>query len=155
MVAVIVADRSGPFKAAGLVGSSPARICPAATILIARRRPAAAPSRKPAPQRSSPRGTARASRTGVRRPHYLVIVKRGETRLFEELQGSLDRWPEGTAIVWDRRERDRRAESREVDLDRRRRQRRAEPDAMWYTHGFIVVETSQPSEESSRAASIG
>jgi CheY-like chemotaxis protein len=26
-------------------------------------------------------------------------------------------------------------------IDRRRIQRRAEPHAMWYTHGFIVVET--------------
>jgi hypothetical protein len=57
--------------------------------------------------------------------------------------------------MWDRRERDRRATTRAVDLDRRRRQRRSEPDAMWYTHGFIVVETSQPSEASPRAASIG
>jgi hypothetical protein len=90
----------------------------------------------------------------VRRPRYLVIVKRGETRLFEELQSSLDRWPEGTEIVWDRRQGgERRAATQLVDLDRRQRQRRSQPDAMWYTHGFIVVETSQPPESSSRVIS--
>jgi hypothetical protein len=28
-----------------------------------------------------------------------------------------------------------------MTIERRRSQRRAEPDAMWYTHGFIVIET--------------
>jgi hypothetical protein len=85
----------------------------------------------------------RASLGAVRRPRYLVIVRRGENRLFEELQSNLDRWPEGTAVIWDRRERDRRVITQEVSLERRHRQRRAEPDSMWYTHGFIVVETTE------------
>ncbi len=47
----------------------------------------------------------------------------------------------------DRRERDRRVIVQEVSMERRKRQRRAEPDSMWYTHGFIVVETAEPPEE--------
>lgn len=86
---------------------------------------------------------------GVRRPLYLVIVKRGETGLFEELQQSLDRWPEGTRVIWDRRERDRRVVTQEVTPERRMRSRRAEPDSMWHTHGFIVVETTGPPERAS------
>jgi hypothetical protein len=74
----------------------------------------------------------------------VVIVRRGETRLFQELQSSLDRWPEGTTVMWDRRQGDRRIALQEVTIERRRRQRRTEPDSMWYTHGFIVVETSEP-----------
>ncbi|HEV8676198.1 MAG TPA: hypothetical protein VGX21_19350 [Methylomirabilota bacterium] len=85
-------------------------------------------------------------RFGVR-PRYVVIVRRGETRLFLELQGSLDRWPEGTTVVWDRRQTDRRVAVQGVSIDRRRRQRRTEPDSMWYTHGFIVVETTEPPEQ--------
>jgi hypothetical protein len=30
---------------------------------------------------------------------------------------------------------------RQVTIERRQAQRRADPHAMWYTHGFIVVET--------------
>ena len=29
----------------------------------------------------------------------------------------------------------------QMTMERRRSQRRAEPDAMWYTHGFVVIET--------------
>ncbi len=88
----------------------------------------------------------------VRRPRYLVIVRRGETRLYEELQNNLDRWPEGTTVIWDRRERDRRVIMQDVILERRRRQRRSEPDSMWYTHGFIVVETTDPPAQSAGSA---
>jgi hypothetical protein len=89
------------------------------------------------------------------RARYVVVVRRGETRLFQELQSSLDRWPEGTAVVWDRRHADRRTVVQEVSIERRRRQRRAEPDSMWYSHGFVVVEATEPPEESSQDASIG
>jgi len=88
------------------------------------------------------------SSSPVRRPRYIVIVRRGETRLYEELQTNLDRWPEGTTVIWDRRERDRRVITQDVTIERRRRQRRAEPDSMWYTHGFVVVETTEPPEQS-------
>jgi hypothetical protein len=50
-------------------------------------------------------------------------------------------------VIWDRRVRDRRAAIRPITIERRRDQRRTEPDAMWYTHGFIVVETDRPPEE--------
>jgi hypothetical protein len=76
----------------------------------------------------------------------VVIVRRGETQLYQELLNSLDRWPEGTTVMWDRRERERRVISQGVTIDRRRRQRRSEPDSMWYTHGFVVIETTEPPE---------
>jgi len=84
----------------------------------------------------------------MRAPQRLIVVRRGETGIFQALQESLDRWPEGTQVIWDRRERDRRALIRPITMERRRAQRRTEPDSMWYTHGFIVVETNRPPEES-------
>jgi hypothetical protein len=47
----------------------------------------------------------------------------------------------------DRRHRERRLRLQQVAIDRRRTQRRAEPHALWYTHGFIVVETPGPPTE--------
>jgi hypothetical protein len=41
----------------------------------------------------------------------------------------------------DRRQRERRLRLQQVTIERRRSQRREEPQAMWYTHGFIVIET--------------
>lgn len=76
----------------------------------------------------------------MRTTRRLIVVRRGETGIFQALQESLDRWPEGTRVIWDRRVRDRRATLRPVTLERRRTQRRSEPDSMWYAHGFIVVE---------------
>ncbi len=83
----------------------------------------------------------------MRAARRLIVVRRGEVGIFRALQESLDRWPEGTQVIWDRRVRDRRALVRPVTLERRRTQRRAEPDSMWYTHGFIVVETTQAPEQ--------
>lgn len=82
-----------------------------------------------------------------------MIVRRGETQLYQELLNGLDRWPEGTTVMWDRREHERRVISQEVTIERRRRQRRSEPESMWYTHGFIVIETTEPVE--GRAANSG
>ena len=76
--------------------------------------------------------------------HRLIIVRRGETGIFQAIQDNLDRWPEGTRIIWDRRERERRTTIRPVILERRSHERRTPPDGMWYTHGFIVVEASEP-----------
>jgi hypothetical protein len=81
----------------------------------------------------------------------LIVVRRGETGIFQALQESLDRWPEGTQVIWDRRDRDRRAAIRPITAERRRTQRRTDPDSMWYTHGFIVVETHGPPEETAGA----
>jgi hypothetical protein len=41
----------------------------------------------------------------------------------------------------DRRQRERRVRLQQATIERRRSQRRAEPHAMWYSHGFIVIET--------------
>ncbi len=76
-------------------------------------------------------------------PHRLIIVRRGETAIFQAIQQNLDRWPEGTRVIWDRREQDRRAIMRPVTIERRQGERRTSPDSMWHTHGFIVVETSR------------
>jgi hypothetical protein len=92
----------------------------------------------------------------MRGPRRLLVVRRGETGLFRALQEGLDRWPEGTRVIWDRRVRDRRVIIRPVTLERRRAPRRAEPDSMWHTHGFIVVEIGGPPEApDSPAASSG
>jgi hypothetical protein len=45
--------------------------------------------------------------------------------------------------MFDRRERERRVLRLQVNFERRQRERRAEPDAMWHTPGFIVVETTE------------
>ena len=84
---------------------------------------------------------------GMRSSHRLIIVRRGETGIFQAIRENLDRWPEGTRVIWDRRERDRRVVMRPVTLERRRSERRSAPDSMWHTHGFVVVETSQPPGE--------
>jgi len=80
----------------------------------------------------------------MRPPRRLIIVRRGETAIFQAIQQNLDRWPEGTRVIWDHRERERRTTMRPVTIERRQGERRTQPDSMWYTHGFIVVETSWP-----------
>jgi hypothetical protein len=56
---------------------------------------------------------------------------------------SADRSPAGTALLLDRRERERRVLRQQVTIERRQEQRRAEPDAMWHLRGFVVVQTVQ------------
>jgi hypothetical protein len=80
----------------------------------------------------------------MRAPHRLIIVRRGETAIFQAIQQNLDRWPEGTRVIWDRREQERRTVLRPVTIERRRAERRTSLDSMWYTHGFIVVEARAP-----------
>ena len=77
-------------------------------------------------------------------PQYLVVVRTGETQLFEDLKEQLAREPYPAALIWDRRRRDRRVVVRDVAADRRTDHRRAPPDATWETHGFVVTETDQP-----------
>jgi hypothetical protein len=92
----------------------------------------------------------------MRGPRRLIVVRCGETGIFQALQEGLDRWPEGTRVIWDRRVRDRRVIIRPVILERRWTQRRTEPDSMWYTHGFIVAETTGPPDApDTPAASFG
>jgi hypothetical protein len=80
----------------------------------------------------------------MRLPHRLIVVRRGEAGIFQAIQDNLDRWPRGTRVLWDRRERERRVMIRPVTLERRHSERRTAPDPMWYTHGFVVVEVIQP-----------
>ncbi len=77
-------------------------------------------------------------------PQYLVVVRAGETQLFEDLKDQLAREPYPAALIWDRRRRDRRVVVRDVAVDRRAGRRRASPDATWETHGFAVDETDRP-----------
>jgi hypothetical protein len=90
---------------------------------------------------------------GMRLPHRLIIVRRGEAGIYQAIQDNLDRWPKGTRVIWDRRERDRRVMIRPVTLERRQSERRTAPDSMWYTHGFIVVEAIQPPADLATEAS--
>jgi hypothetical protein len=50
----------------------------------------------------------------------------------------------------DRRHRERRVKIQQVALERRRGQRRVERDAIWHTHGFIVVKTTALPDEAIR-----
>lgn len=75
-------------------------------------------------------------------PQRLIVVRRGEIGVFQAIVDNLDRWPEGTGVIWDRREGERRKRHQMAPIERRERQRRAEADSMWHTHGFVVVETA-------------
>jgi hypothetical protein len=71
----------------------------------------------------------------------LVVVRRDRPDTLLNILGTTDRWPPATAVMLDRRVGERRTQSQQATIDLRRGPRRAEPDAMWHTHGFIVVET--------------
>ena len=77
----------------------------------------------------------------VERPWRLIIVQPTYRAVLQGILQNPDRWPERSAVMMDRRYAERRVRVQQVALERRRGQRRREPDAMWYTHGFIVVET--------------
>jgi hypothetical protein len=79
----------------------------------------------------------------MRRPCRLIVVRRDRIETLKVILGSADRWPAGTSLMLDRRERERRMLRQRVTIERRQHQRRAEPDAMWYLRGFVVVETSR------------
>jgi hypothetical protein len=79
----------------------------------------------------------------MRRPFQLIVVRRDRPETLRNILGGTDRWPHGTAVMLDRRVGERRTQSQQVMLERRHGPRRAEPDAMWHTHGFIVVETQR------------
>jgi hypothetical protein len=78
----------------------------------------------------------------MRLPQRLIVVRRGETEVFREVVDTLDRWPEGTGVIWDRRGGERRKRRRMIPVERREGQRRAEADSMWHTHGFVVADTA-------------
>jgi hypothetical protein len=80
-----------------------------------------------------------------RPPHYLVVVRRGKTELFEQLKRELAREPYPATLIWYRRQGDRRRAEAPVTVDRRRHdERRADPDASWHTHHFVVASTTSP-----------
>jgi hypothetical protein len=77
----------------------------------------------------------------MRSPSRLIVIRRGDGDTFKRILSAPQRWPAGTAAMFDRRDRERRVLLRQVALERRRHQRRAEPDAAWHSQGFTLVET--------------
>jgi hypothetical protein len=72
-------------------------------------------------------------------PECLVIVRRGETEVFERLKAQFAGVP-NVQVIWDRRVRDRRVIIQDVDNERRRGERRAPLDAtMWTTRGYVLA----------------
>jgi len=84
---------------------------------------------------------------GVEQRWRLIVVRPTYRAVFQAILQNPDRWPERSAVMIDRRYAERRVRVQQVTLERRRGQRRRDPDAMWYTHGFIVAETDgQPTQ---------
>ena len=86
-------------------------------------------------------GEAPAYSGGLERPWRLIVVQPTHRAILHGILQNPDRWPERSAVMLDRRRDERRVRVQQVARERRRHPRRREPDAMWYTHGFIVVET--------------
>jgi len=70
----------------------------------------------------------------VRLPLRLIIVRRDQPAVFQAILSGLGRWPTGTAVMWDRRER---------AAGPGQPERRSAPESMWHTHGFIMIETNR------------
>src|SRR5262245_56006179 len=77
----------------------------------------------------------------MRSPSRLIVIRRGDGDTFNRILSAPERWPPGTAAIFDRRDHERRVLLRQVALERRRHQRRAEPDATWRAQGFMLAET--------------
>jgi hypothetical protein len=73
---------------------------------------------------------------------HLVVVKQGEVELHARLAGKLG--PEGVAVIWDRRQGERRTIAPPDPIDRRRRDRRRPPPPTWATLGFLMVPREDP-----------
>jgi hypothetical protein len=87
------------------------------------------------------RATRAREAVGGGRPR-LVVVQRRESMLAEQLRALAG---PGVPVIWDRRDRDRRALAGPIPLDRRRRDRRSLPAATWTTLRFLVVLTTDSS----------
>jgi hypothetical protein len=74
-------------------------------------------------------------------PYFLVVVRAGETELFEALREQLATAPYPAALMWDRRRRDRRVIVQDVPEERRAGDRRALAYPEWDRQGFLVTET--------------
>jgi hypothetical protein len=77
----------------------------------------------------------------VQSPYRLIVVSRDRRDTLHSILDAPERWPVGTAVMLDRRTGERRVQAQRTTIERRQRPRRAEPDTMWRTPGFIVVET--------------
>ena len=73
-------------------------------------------------------------------PPRLVVVQRGETALAEQLRTIAG---PSVPVIWDRRDRDRRAFAGPVLLDRRRQDRRHSPPTTWGALRFLVVHATE------------
>jgi hypothetical protein len=73
----------------------------------------------------------------------LIVVQRTHRAVLEGILQNPDRWPARSAVMVDRRQQERRVRIQQVAIERREGQRRAEPPDMWYTHGFMVIETPE------------
>jgi hypothetical protein len=89
-------------------------------------------------------------------PRYLVIVRAGDTELFEALKAQLACEPYPVGLIWDRRSSERRTEPAAMDHDRREGERRSAADATWEALGFMVTETDAlpPDATVNRVASL-
>jgi len=77
----------------------------------------------------------------VRLPHRVIIVRRDQPAVFQAIPSGLGRWPTGTSVMWDRRDR---------IVEWRPPERRAPVESMWHTDGFIVVEMDRLPPEAVR-----
>ncbi len=88
-------------------------------------------------------------------PQYLIVVRRWETALFQNLRANVNPGSAPVQVIWDRRTRDRRVIIQDVSLERRRRERRAAPEETWKTAGFVVARTSALASPSAPPANFG
>lgn len=71
---------------------------------------------------------------------HLIVVRHGQTALFQSLLERFSRGPYEVRVIWDRRMRDRRVIIRDdVQRERRDTDRRAAPAPSWTTDGFILT----------------
>ena len=78
------------------------------------------------------------------------MVRRDRPGIFDAIVSGIGRWPAGTAVIWDRRQGERRSAVRLVLTERRRTERRDAPASMWHAHGFVLVETDRLPAEAIR-----
>jgi hypothetical protein len=72
-------------------------------------------------------------------PQHFVVVRRGQTKLFNRLQREFADVPR-VRVIWDRRMRDRRGSRDSMPgTERRQRNRRGRPPAIWEVQGYLLV----------------
>jgi hypothetical protein len=78
----------------------------------------------------------------VRGLYRLFVVRRDRPDTLRAIIAGSEHWPAGTAVMLDRRGQFAGAETRRMASDPHSRERRANPDSMWHTYGFAIVETT-------------